>query len=86
MKKVIDGKTYNTETATLLADDWYRLSDSDRFNTGGCSALYRTQSGNYFLHRESLWEGQPSDSIEPLTMSKANAYYYEASRKWEDLI
>lgn len=48
MKKTINGKTYNTETAELLAEYWNGLSSTD---FGYCSEdLYRTKKGSYFLH------------------------------------
>lgn len=50
MKKVIDGRLYNTESARELAS-WepnpYR-SDFSWF----CETLYRTKTGRYFLHGE----------------------------------
>lgn len=50
MKKVIDGKMYNTETAEMLAEYWNGLGNSDyyHFNEG----LFRTKKGNYFLYGE----------------------------------
>lgn len=48
MKKVIDRKVYNTETAELVAEYWNGLGTSDfRFLS---EDLYRTRKGNYFLH------------------------------------
>ena len=46
MRKIIDGKAYDTDTATELANDGrgYR-GDFDRWH----EALYRTTSGAYFL-------------------------------------
>ena len=48
MKKIIDGKVYNTETAKCLAewDNGYSYSDF-RFCEEG---LYRTRNGRYFIH------------------------------------
>jgi len=50
MKKVINGKIYNTETADFIAqweNDYYR----NDFNY--CSEdLYRTKKGQYFIHGE----------------------------------
>jgi len=48
MIKIIDGKRYNTTTATKIGGDWNGLSISD-FNY--CSeTLYQTKKGQYFLH------------------------------------
>ena len=50
MKKVIDGKLYNTETASRQAYWSNRLGWRD-FNH--CEeTLYKTKSGNYFIHGE----------------------------------
>ena len=47
MKRVIDGKLYNTETAIEIGSDWNGLSTSDFGRVS--EELYRTKSGNYFL-------------------------------------
>ena len=47
MKRVIDGKLYNTETATKIGSYWNGLSTSDFRRVS--EELYRTKSGNYFL-------------------------------------
>ena len=50
MKKVIDGKTYNTETAECLANWWNGCSTAD---FGYClENLYRTKKGTYFIAGE----------------------------------
>lgn len=50
MKQIINGKTYNTETATLLGEYWNGCSRSD---FGFLSEdLYRTQKGAYFIAGE----------------------------------
>lgn len=50
MKKIINGKVYNTETAKELASRWNGRSERD-FN---CitETLYRKKTGEYFLHGE----------------------------------
>ena len=50
MKKVIDGKIYNTETATLVAEDDNGFNYSD-FQYAG-EELYITKKGAFFLHCE----------------------------------
>ncbi len=47
MKKVIERKLYDTETATLIAE-WENTHDTRDF-TYINEALYRTPSGTYFL-------------------------------------
>jgi hypothetical protein len=86
MKKVINGKVYNTDTAKAIADDEFR-DGSNRMNRGRCTTLYKTKKGNYFAEHETCWQGE-SDSIKPLskdeakdlfeTMKNQNVEYEEA--------
>ena len=48
MKKIIDGKLYDTETAECLHEYWNRLSTSDFKSVE--ETLYKTKKGTYFLH------------------------------------
>ena len=49
MKKIIDGRTYNTDTATLLCSSEYGYPrDFDWYTED----LYRTRKGAYFLYGE----------------------------------
>lgn len=50
MKRIIDGKTYSTETAQKLGEWWNGLSDSDFRHIS--ESLYRTKNGRYFLAGE----------------------------------
>lgn len=50
MKKIIDGKLYNTETAKFLAE--FESSDGKSSFAWYREALYITRSGNYFLYGE----------------------------------
>ena len=60
IKQVIDGKTYNTETARCLATVdlmGYRTDERGRFTTNtpkkvGTTSLYETRDGAYFLVRD----------------------------------
>jgi len=48
MIRVIDGKRYNTETATKIFSHWNGCSRSDfQYRT---KALFRTVKGKWFLH------------------------------------
>lgn len=49
MKKIIEGKTYNTETALLLGD-WQNLWKGDYHYCR--EELYHTKKGTYFLYGE----------------------------------
>ena len=68
-KQIINGKTYNTKTATLLPHDRYwDGSNWDRY--GRNTYLYRHADGEYFVFRLTMWDGE-RDHIEPI--SRANA-------------
>ncbi len=74
MKQVIEGKMYNTETATKIAD--YQYSHRGDFNWF-VETLYQTKKGNWFIAGEGganthykirSGEGfQGSECIDPLT-------------------
>jgi hypothetical protein len=73
MKKVIDGKLYNTETAHEIASDSQHPSDF-RYRA---ETLYQTRKGAWFLYGQSVIQfsqvlgGQSFDAIIPLTAGKA---------------
>lgn len=50
MKKIIDGKKYDTETATEVGY-WQNIGDKRQFDYV-CETLYRKRNGEYFLHGE----------------------------------
>ena len=50
MKKVIKGRVYCTETAKYLGN-WSNTANSRDF-AWACETLYKTKSGQYFLHCE----------------------------------
>ena len=73
MKKVINGKSYDTATAEAIADN--EFSDGSNRMTGGRSTnLYKTKKGNFFAHHETCWQGE-HDTIEPLTKEEAKELY-----------
>ena len=83
MNKIIEGRRYNTESATLLAH-WsvgFSPRDNDYYN----EYLYVTKSGNYFLYgkgnagskyntriQENAYTG--SEDIEPIPYERARKY------------
>ena len=73
MKRVINKKTYNTETADRIATDDYS-DGTNQFNCGRTADLYRTKKGNYFVVRETCWQGE-HNSLEPLAEDAAIAEY-----------
>jgi hypothetical protein len=82
MKKIIDGKRYDTETAEEVAS-WSYGNHGD-FNRAE-ETLYRTKHGRWFLHgeggprsrfartvRQNEWSG--GSTIEALTEAEAKAW------------
>ena len=73
--RVIRGKKYNTETATLIAS---------RLSTGVGEHLYRTEKGAYFVAystiwkvgRSTIWEGA-RDTIAVLSVDQALEIYQQ---------
>lgn len=81
--KIIDGKRYNTETATLVAEWSNGLSYSDFRHCD--EALYRTPKGNWFtcgsggpLSSYAKWEGNSgrgqSDVIRAISEADAKEW------------
>ena len=69
MRKIIRGKMYDTETATLIANN--EFSDgSNRMPSGRSTSLYKTKRGNFFALYETRWQGE-RNTIEPLSITAA---------------
>ena len=85
MQAVIDGKRYDTETATLLAgnDFW----DGSNFERGGRNLfLYRTPKGRFFTLGLSQWQGE-RDIITPVDRDEAKQIFEDLDEKrvtWEE--
>ena len=74
MKRIIDGKTYNTETATLVGVKYFAREEFER--------LHQNRYGAYFLHRcREEWIEQAGlvdlVSIKPLTPAEAQGWMEE---------
>lgn len=68
MKQVIDGLLYDTETATLIADD--RFWDGHNWERHGRNtSLYKTKKGAYFLEHTTFWQGE-RDHLEAILRMK----------------
>lgn len=85
MKQIIGRKVYDTETATLIADNEF-ADGSNRLNTGRVSYLYKTQKDNFFVFHQTIWQGE-HDSIETVSVDEAKDKF-ESLRKhavsWEE--
>ena len=73
MKKVIDGKVYNTKTATMIADDHFS-DGSNRLGVGRGNSLYVTPKGNFFSFYETCWQGE-NDSIDLQSIDEAKEIF-----------
>ena len=72
MKRIIGGKTYNTETATCVAKAYQHPMDDAHF-----SELYQTRHGAYFTHYGDLSLGADDYGfleIRPLSPAEAQAW------------
>jgi len=73
MKQIINGKVYNTETATVIASDYY-WDGSNWDRRGRNTFLYKTPKGAFFAHYTTRWQGE-RDTIEALTPGEAKSMY-----------
>jgi predicted HicB family RNase H-like nuclease len=70
-KRIIGGKTYNTETSTLIA------SDEDEDGPGITGHLFKTRHGAFFLYWSDVcayYSAAPQEFIKPLTDEEAQAW------------
>ena len=84
-KRIIDGKTYNTETAVLLAG--HRQEDDESpIETG--TFLYKTRFGAFFLYQYQDYgpDEDNFDAIQPLTAAEAQAWLEKNESYNTDLI
>ena len=73
MTRIIEGIRYDTEKATLIADDVYW--DGHNFERSGRNTwLYRTPNGRYFTVTGTLWQGE-RDTLTPLDAEEARRLY-----------
>lgn len=84
MKKIINGRKYNTETARCVAI--YEVGTSDRLY-GFSESLYRKRNGEYFLHGEGGPGSKYSKSIgcnEWSGMKEIIPMAYKEAREWAE--
>jgi predicted HicB family RNase H-like nuclease len=81
-KRIIDGKTYNTETATFIYDVEYE----DGCSMGGQS-LYQTRFGAFFLVSDSAtFEDDTNLSIAPISATEAQDWLEKYASAKPELI
>lgn len=85
LTRVVGGKRYSTEGATLLAHDvWWDGHNMER--QGRNTWLLRTPNGRYFTVTGTLWQGE-RDSLEPLSEEAASQLYESLpvhEMEWEE--
>jgi len=69
MRKLKDGKIYDTEKSIKLATDFVSGGLNDRYDE-----LYRTKKGNFFLVHYTRYQGECS-YIEPVSEKEAIEAY-----------
>lgn len=85
MKKIINGRRYDTDTAKVMAEDSYSYPSDFGY---WCETLYRKNTGEFFLHGEggaaskyaetigqNQWRG--GERIIPLTLDSAKKWAEE---------
>lgn len=81
MKRIIGGKTYNTETASKIASAPFDTTDTG--DSYGEDAMYQTRGGAFFLwehevskyqDRHGLWHEKAKDTFRP--MGREEAYLW----------
>ena len=73
MTAVIEGKRYDTETATLLADNvvW----DGHNFERNGRNTwLFKSPKGQFFFAHRTMWQGE-TDHIELCDEREAREFF-----------
>ena len=73
MTKVIGGKRYSTDTATLIASDAY-WDGRNMERHGRNTFLYRTPRGSYFKVVQTQWQGE-QDELIPIDQDEARELY-----------
>ena len=81
ISKVVNGKRYSTDNATLVAHDAYW--DGRNFERNGRNTfLYRTEHGNWFVVNQSQWDGERTQ-LTPVIESRALELYFGSLEEHE---
>lgn len=73
MRQVIDGKRYDTETATLICSDHYWDGHNWRRQARN-TFLYKTPRGAWFFHHESDW-AEEANTLATCTEDEAREFF-----------
>lgn len=87
VKRIIHGKSYNTETATKIAESARNTLDNDSYNHFFFNSLYKTRHGTYFIHHGHDLYPEEADLI-PLSAQEAQDWLqkHAATTKSTDLL
>lgn len=84
MKKIINGKLYNTETAKMIGS--WRYSHSGDFNY--CEeTLYQTKKGNYFVYGEGGPRSRYAVDVGNNSVSGSSNIYvlsFDEAKEWAE--
>ena len=73
IQQIVNGKSYDTETASLVASDEYW--DGHNWERHGRNThLYKTKKGAFFIAISTMWQGE-LDHIQPITLEEAKEQY-----------
>lgn len=81
MKRIVDGKVYDTATATCIAIHKRSLMDFGKIG----EALYLTKGGQWFIYGNSSWSGTFGRII-PLRSAEDVAHWAENADIGEEAI
>ena len=73
MARIVDGKRYSVETATLIAHDAY-WDGNNHERSGRNTFLYRTPRNAYFTVNLTMWSGE-QDTLTPISQQEAIELY-----------
>ena len=85
MKKIIEGKLYNTDTAKEMGC-WSNMADYRNFSWY-CETLYQKRTGEFFLHGEGGPMTQYARTIDQNSWSggeKIMPLSFDAAREWAE--
>ena len=86
MTRIVGGKKYTTQTATLVASDVY-WDGNNMERSGRNTWLYRTPRGAFFTTTRSQWQGE-DDRLDPVTVEEAKELFEgrlsEHEMKWSE--
>jgi len=85
MKRIIDGKKYDTETAYMVGQ-WENMYDVSNFHYFS-ESLYKKRTGEYFLHGEGGARSQYAETVgqnEWRGGEKIIPLTYDNARKWAE--